>query len=206
MKSDKESCYTTLKRLGSIITFEKGCKKKCTESHGPDEKTECCRDNLCNRNKVPSTWPSPTSTTTVVTMTTTTTIAPSATPEKIITPAPDEFPLIPEDTTSVRRPGARYICDCNQCSNGNICEADIGCLTLDSGGSLLTSCVNDESTCNNKSNFAGVQFKCCHGNYCNRPPASTVPPTTVPPTGLPCDDEDTEQSGCGELPVPSTSA
>jgi len=98
----------------------------------------------------------------------------------------------PNTNISPRRPTTRptrkYTCHCSQCKNDHVktCEADYACASYtSSGGKIVTSCVHEKDTCN-KTTF---DVNCCFGNFCNHP--------STPP-GPPCDDEDTEQSGCGK--------
>ena len=209
LRSNKDSCYTTIRRLGTVISYERGCIKKCTESHSGDEKTTCCRGDLCNNEKIPNEWPSPSS---PISMTATTSYIPqlignTASPQQTGMPTkPDTgiidipiFPTTEEPTATeidLRRPGVQFMCHCSQCTDGpEVCETDYACASYSMGDGIhTTSCVHagvqGEFTCTNKSSF---NITCCFSNYCNRPS-----PTTPGRPGPPCDDEDTEQSGCGK--------
>ena len=189
LSSHKDSCYTTIRKLGSIITYERGCKTECNESHDHGEKTTCCLGDWCNTEQIPSEWPSPSSSA----------VTTSATSDR-----PTDLPTVPAATNEIidisifeteepkktdidpRRPTAKYTCHCNQCRDEvKTCAADYACASYTIGSNIVTTCVHEQDTCN-KTTF---NVTCCYSNYCNHPSKSTGPP---------CDDEDTEQSGCGK--------
>jgi len=202
LNNGKHSCYTTIRRLGSIITYKRGCKKNCEEFHNQDERTTCCRGNLCNNETIPDVWPSPSpssETTTPPESPSTQETTDDKTNEILIIPStkgptpPTEDPETPLD----RRINIQLTCHCSQCIGGSTCVANYACARYSMGGVVVTSCVNGESgefSCKNKTSF---NLNCCYKDHCNRP---SSPPTTGPP----CDDEDTEQSGCGESLTPSS--
>ena len=207
LKSNKFSCFTQLYRKRGHLTYNKGCMKNCKDTQTDHEIRICCRSNKCNNHSTEE-WPSsephtevpsapPTTTnsnagdflTATTTAAVTTTITTTAKPEHTTA---TEQPSI--STTSPQQP-VKIKCHCSLCNTPWTCEATVGCLLASiksrTGLQHITSCVNQHSSCNNESTVytQNPTVMCCNSyDFCNAPPKSSQ--------GLPCDDEDSEQSGC----------
>lgn len=159
--------------------------ENCVEFHNNSVKRTCCYGDFCN-NQIPNVWPwpspsssvAPTKTSSLPSLLTqaTTPVSPTD-PNTIISPDFTEQPSTIDPRQQL------FICHCSLCKNGdNTCEAKYACASLIVKSALMTLCINDKFTCENKT----YDLNCCYKDYCN------VNPTA----GLPCDDEDAEQSGC----------
>ena len=210
LKSNKFSCYSELYRKRGHLTYKKGCIKNCKDTQTDNEIRICCRSNKCNNHSTEE-WPSsqphilkspvlrpllPYNSNAGDFLTTTTTAAEvTAAITTTTNPAPTttatEQPSI--STTSPQQP-VKIKCHCSLCNTPGTCEATVGCLlaTIRSrtGLQYVTSCVNKHSSCYNESTaYTHMIMMCCNSyDFCNAPPKSSQ--------GLPCDDEDSEQSGC----------
>ena len=145
LRSPKHSCYTILRKVGSIMSYERGCVRKCKEYHRDDDRLRwCCRGDRCN-NEIPSEWPSPSST--------------------VVTATPDILTSEQPTTLDPRRP-RELICHCSGCRNGGTtCLAAVACASHVIDTVKMTWCVQDEFSCKNDS----FQLNCCYNDYCNGP-------------------------------------
>ena len=174
LRSPKHSCYTILRRVGSLITYVRGCVKRCREYHEDDELRNCCEGDRCNNETIPDVWPS-LSSAAVTTATPAPPTTDSATPDILTSEQPT--------TLDPRRP-TQLICHCSGCRNGGTtCLAAVACASHVINTVKMTWCVQDEFSCRNDT----FQLNCCYNDYCNGP--------SRPIPGPPCDDEDTESSG-----------
>lgn len=190
--SSQHSCYTIIRRLGTTITFERGCEEEICEDYEIDtEIRTCCHSDKCNNGSIPEIWPS--LSTTVVPSEVTST-PPTADPTDTSAP-----PTADPTTIEPKQPDEYLLCHCSSCDD-KYCVASLWCAWHIVNLVPMTWCVNHSQTCTNNS----FGLNCCKANYCNVPSM----PDPTPRMGLPCDDEDAEQSGgCdGGLVIPSTAS
>ena len=191
LQSTKHSCYTILRRLGSVIVYERGCVKNCMEYHNEDEIRMCCYGDMCNDGAIPTTWP-PASSAAVSTVTPTKIYytPPSLNEGTPPTPAPPtatpDVSIFEQPTTSDPQRPTHLICHCSGCRDGGkTCLAAVACASHVVETINMTWCIQDEFSCKNDT----FQLNCCYDDYCNGPSKPNQEP--------PCDDEDMEASGSG---------
>ena len=206
LKSTKFSCFTQLYRKRGHLAYKKGCIKNCKDAQTDNEIRICCLSNKCNNHSTEE-WPSSQPHTEEPSAPPTTTnsnagnFLTATTTAAITTTTATEQPSI--RTTSPQQL-VKIKCHCSLCNTPGTCEATVGCLLASirsrTGLQHITSCVNKHSSCNNESTaYTHMIMMCCNSyDFCNAPPKSRQ--------GLPCDDEDSEQSGCYSIDhvTPST--